>query len=139
MSRPKVIFIAQNQPLNNHIQLSQRIAGASDRAGRQSHRFSDLNLSEMQAQVHENTRASLLVMEERYMDLPDLINYVRAGCRPVEITPENVSRHYSLANTVTLNGIYMHQYLTAHGYDPLIIQNYATGDLEGLLQESPLA
>lgn len=78
-------------------------------------------------------------MEERYMDLPDLMNYVRAGCRPVEIVPENVSRYYSLANTVTLNGIYMHQYLTAHGYDPLIIQNYATGDLEGLLQESPLA
>ena len=139
MSRPKVIFIAQNQPLNNHIQLSQRIAGASERAGRQSHRFPDLNLSEMQAQVHENTRASLLFMEGQYMDLLDLMNYVRAGCRPVEITPENVPRHYSLANTVTLNGIYMYQYLTAHGYDPLIIQNHATGDLEGLLQESPLA
>jgi anaerobic magnesium-protoporphyrin IX monomethyl ester cyclase len=139
LSRPKVIFIAQNQPLNNHIQLSQRIAGASERADRQAHRFPDLNLSQMQAQVHENTRASLLFLEGQYMDLLDLMNYVRAGCRPVEITPDNVTRHYSLANTVTLNGIYMHQYLTAHGYDPVIIQNYATGNLEKLLQESPLA
>jgi anaerobic magnesium-protoporphyrin IX monomethyl ester cyclase len=139
LSRPKVIFIAQNQPLNNHIQLGQRIEGASERADRQAHRFPDLNLSQMQAQVHENTRASLLFLEGQYMDLLDLMNYVRAGCRPVEITPDNVTQHYSLANTVTLNGIYMHQYLTAHGYDPVIIQNYATGNLEKLLQESPLA
>ena len=139
MSRSKIIFIAQNQPLNNHAQLHQRIAGASERAGRQAHRFPDLDLSAMQTQVHENTRSSLLFMEGQYMDLLDLMNYVRAGCHPVEMTPAHVTRHYSLANTVTLNGIYMHQYLTAHGYDPHIIQNYATGNLSGLLQESPLA
>ena len=139
MSRPKVIFIAQNQPLNNDVQFRQRMAGAAERAKRQSHRFPDLDLPAMQAQVHKNTRASLLFMEGRYMDLPDLMNYVRAGCRPVKITPDNVTRHYSLANTVTLNGIYMHQYLKAYGYDPLIIQNYATSDLEGLLQDPPLA
>ncbi len=139
MSRSKVIFIAQNQPLNNDAQLRQRMAGAAERAKRQSHRFQGLDLPAMQAQVHENTRASLLFMEGQYMDLPDLMNYVRAGSRLVKITPDTVPRHYSLANTVTLNGIYMHQYLTAHGYDPIIIQNYATGDLEGLLQESPLA
>ncbi len=139
MSRPKVIFIAQNQPLNNDIQLRQRMTGATERADRQSHRFSDLDLSAMQARVHENTRASLLYLEGRYMDLLDLMNYVRAGCRPVEMTPGNMTRHYSLADTVTLNGIYMHQYLTAHGYNPHIIQNHATGDLEALLRESPLA
>lgn len=140
MSRAKIIFIAQNQPLNNDFQLRQRMAGAAERAKRQSHRFPDLDLSAMQAQVNENTCASLLFMEGRYMDLPDLMNYVRAGCRPVEMTSDNVTRHYSLANTVTLNGIYMGQYLKAHGYDPIIIQNYAIGDdLEGLLQESPLA
>jgi anaerobic magnesium-protoporphyrin IX monomethyl ester cyclase len=139
LNRPKVIFIAQNQPLNNDVQFQQRMAGAAERAKRQSHRFPGLDLSAMQAQVHENTRASLLFMEGRYMDLLDLMNYVKAGCRPAKITPDNVTRHYSLANTVTLNGIYMHQYLKAHGYDPIIIQNYATGDLEGLLQESPLA
>ena len=139
MSRPKVIFIAQNQPLNNDAQLKQRMAGAAERAKRQSHRFPGLDLPAMQAQVHENTRASLLFMEGRYMDLLDLMNYVRADSRPVKIAPDTVTRHYSLANTVTLNGIYMHQYLKAHGYDPIIIQNYATGDLEGLLHESPLA
>ncbi len=139
MSRPKVIFIAQNQPLNNDVQLRQRITGAAERAKRQSHRFKDLDLFALQKQVHENTLASLLFMEGRYMDLLDLMNYVKAGCRPVEMTPDNVTRHYSLANTVTLNGIYMHQYLRAHGYDPIIIQNYATGDLTTLLRESPLA
>ena len=139
MGRPKVVFIAQNQPLNNDIRLRQRFAGADERAKRQSHRFPDLDLSAMQGRVHENTRASLLFMEGRYMDLLDLMNYVKAGCGPLEITPENVTRHYSLANTVTLNGIYMHQYLKEHGYDPIIIQNYATGDLTALLRESPLA
>ena len=113
--------------------------GALDRAKRQTHRFKDLDLAAMQAQVHENTRASLLFMEGRYMDLPDLMNYVKAGCRHVALTPQNVNRHYSLANTVTLNGIYMYQYLKANGFDPVIIQNYAISDLDGLLQESPLA
>ena len=125
--------------MNNHVQLKQRMVGAEERAERQSHRFPDLNLSAMQRQVHENTRASLLFVEGRYMDLLDLMNYVKAGCRPAELTPDNVTRHYSLANAVTLNGIYMHQYLSDHGYDPLIIQNYATCDLEALLRESPLA
>ncbi len=137
MSRSKVIFIAQNQPLNNDVQLRQRMAGAAERTERQAHRFPGLDLPAMQAQVHENTRASLLFMEGRYMDLLDLMNYVRSGSRPMKITPGNVTRHYSLANTVTLNGIYMHQYLKAHGYDPIVIQNYATGDLEGLLQDPP--
>ena len=115
------------------------MTGALERAKRQSHRFKDLDLTAMQALVHENTRAALLFMEGWYMDLPDLMNYVHAGCRHVALTSENVNRHYSLANTVTLNGIYMYQYLTANGFDPIIIQNYATGDLDGLLQESPLA
>ena len=137
MSRPKVIFIAQNQPLNNDIQLRQRFAGAAERAKRQSHRFPDLDLSAMQEKVHDNTRASLLFMEGRYMDLLDLMNYVKTGCRPVAITPANVTRHYSLANTVTLNGIYMHQYLERHGYDPVIIQNYAIDDLTARLRNHP--
>ncbi len=139
MSRPKIIFIAQNQPLNNDAQLRRKFSGAAERAKRQSHRFSDLDLHAIQTQVNQNTKASLLFMEGRYMDLLDLMNYVKNGCRPVELTPENVSRHYSLANTVTLNGIYMYQYLTANGYDPIVIQNYATQTLEGLLRESPLA
>ncbi len=139
MTRSKVIFIAQNQPLNNDIQLRQRLAGALDRAKRQAHRFKDLDLPAMQAKIHENTRASLLFMEGRYMDLPDLMNYVKAGCRPVTITPENVKDHYTLADTVTLNGIYMYQYLKAHEYDPIIVQNYALSDLKQLLEESPLA
>ena len=132
-------FIAQNQPLNNDFHLQQRMASALERAKRQSHRFKDLDLAAIQTQVNENTRAALLFMEGRYMDLPDLMNYVNAGCRHVALTPQNANCHYSLANTVTLNGIYMYQYLTANGFDPVIIQNYATSDLDGLLQDSPLA
>ncbi len=115
------------------------MAGAAERAQRQAHRFKDLDLSALQAQVNENTRSSLLFMEGRYMDLLDLMNYVEAGCRSPEMTPENVSQHYSLANTVTLNGIYIYQYFTANGFDPIIVQNYATCHLEALLEESPLA
>ena len=73
------------------------------------------------------------------MDLPDLMNYVNAGCRVPRITPETVTNYYSLANTVTLNGIFMYQYLSANGYDPVIVSNYATADMKQLLSEETLA
>ena len=73
------------------------------------------------------------------MDLPDLMNYVNAERRFPNITPDTVTQHYSLANTVTLNGIYMYQYLSANGYDPVIISNYAAADLKKLLREETLA
>ena len=139
MKLPKVIIIAQNQPLDNDAHLRRKLADAEERAERQSARFPDLDLLAIQKGVHRNIRDSLLFLNGRYMDLLDLMNFIRGGRRIPEITPDNVTEHYSLANTVTLNGIYLYQYLIEHGYDPIIVQNYATGNLPDLLEEDPLA
>ena len=139
MKRPKVIIIAQNQPLDNDAHLRRKLADAEDRAWRQSARFPDLDLLAIQKAVHRNILKPLLFLDGRYMDLLDLMNFVKNGCRIPELTPENVTRHYSLANAVTLNGIYLYQYLLNSGYDPIVVQNYATWDLPDLLKEDPLA
>jgi len=78
-------------------------------------------------------------LEDRYLDLFDLLNYLRNGRRIPRLTPENVEQYHSLANTVTLNGIYLYQYLRGEGFDPYVIQNYSTGNLADLLAEKPLA
>ncbi len=135
----QVIFIAQNQPLDNHAHLIRKFADAEDRAERQAFRFTGMNLPLLQRTVHENIRNALLFVDGRYMDLLDLMNYVKNGrCFP-EITPENVHHYYSLANTVTLNGLYFYQYLSMHGFEPVIVQNYATCNLSNLLGKDTLA
>lgn len=139
LKQPKVIVIAQNQPLDNDAHLRRKLADAEARAQRQSYRFPDLDLAAIQEEVHANLMKSLLFLDGRYMDLLDLMNYVKGGRHLPELTSENVTRHYSLANSVTLNGIYLYQYLSSHGYDPIIVQNYATADLPRLLEEDPLA
>jgi len=139
LTYPKVIIIAQNQPLNNDAHFRRKLADAEERAERQSYRFPELDLVNIQKSVHDRLRETLLSLDGRYMDLLDLMNYVKAGRRMPDITPENVTHHYSLANSVTHNGIYLHQYLRAHGYDPIIVQNYATADLRDLLEQDPLA
>ncbi len=139
MKGPKVIIIAQNQPLDSDAHLRRKLADAEERAERQSARFPDLDLLAIQKGVHRNIRDSQLFLDGRYMDLLDLMNFIRGGRHIPEITPENVTEHYSLANTVTLNGIYLYQYLIEHGYDPIVVQNYATGNLPDLLGENPLA
>ena len=44
MKLPKVIIIAQNQPLDNDAHLRRKLADAEERAERQSARFPDLDL-----------------------------------------------------------------------------------------------
>ncbi len=139
LKQANVIIIAQNQPLDNDAHLRRKLADAEERAERQSARFPDLDLPGIQKGVHQNILKGLLFLDGRYMDLLDLMNFVKGGRRLPEITPKNVTEHYSLANTVTLNGIYLYQYLLAHGYDPVIVQNYATANLSDLIQEGPLA
>ena len=139
MKPSKIVFIAQNQPLDNHAHLTKKFADAEDRASRQASRFAGLDLPGLQKAVHENIRESLLFYNGRYMDLLDLMNYVKNGRCVPEITPSNVNQHYSLANTVTLNGIYFYQYLSAHGFEPVVIQNYATCDVSDFLKGDVLA
>ena len=139
MKRPKVIVIAQNQPLDNDAHLREKMADAEVRAQRQSHRFPDLDLEGLQTRVHENLLRSLLFFDGRTMDLLDLMNAAKNKGRAFDLTRENVSSHYSLANTVTHNGIYLYQYLARHGYDPIIVQNYAVADRDALLALDPMA
>lgn len=140
MRRPKVLFIAQNQPLSIHDHLLKRMASAEERAQRQAHRFPHMDLPALQKEVHRQILNAQFSLSGRYMDLLDLMNAALHDGRPFHPTPEDdVSRFYSLADTVTLNGVYFHQVLSDAGYTPIIVQNYATADLKGLLEERPLA
>jgi anaerobic magnesium-protoporphyrin IX monomethyl ester cyclase len=137
--RSKVIIIAQNQPLDNDAHLRRKMASAESRAQRQSSRFPGLDLYAIQREVNRNILKSALVFDDRYMDLLDLMNYIKNGRRVPELTPADVKQYYSLANSVTLNGIYLFQYLAEHGFCPIIVQNYSTANLSDLLREGPLA
>lgn len=139
MKRPKVVIIAQNQPIDNDAHLRRKMMDAEVRADRQAVRFSGLDLGAMQRAVHGHIRHSLLCVDGRHADLLDLLNYVKHGRRFPHITPQNVGRHYSLANGVTLNGIFLYQYLLSHGFEPLLVQNFATCDLHDVLAEDPMA
>ncbi len=139
MKRPKVIIIAQNQPIDNDAHFRRKMINALTRAERQSPRFPNLDLPAIQKGVHENISKLILSLDGRYMDLLDLMNFVKNGRRAPEITPANVAQYYSLANSVTLNGIFLYQYLVEHGFDPIIVQNYATVEIADFLQEDPVA
>ena len=139
MNRPKVVIIAMDQPLDNDAQFRRRLKDVENWAERQSSRYPGLDFPAIQKGVNHNRMKLPLALHGRYMDLCDLMNFVRHDHHLPTLTPENVSRYYSLANTITLNGIYLYQYLRGQGYDPIIIQNYATADLNAVLQEQPLA
>ncbi|MFO7987533.1 MAG: radical SAM protein [Desulfatiglandaceae bacterium] len=139
MTQKRVLIIAQNQPLNNDVHLRKKLADAEMRAERQSARFPDLDLPLLQKGVHRHILDASLFLNGRYMDLLDLMNFIKQDRRLPELTPENVGRYYSLANTATLNGIYLHQYLEKRGYEPVVVQNYATGPLSEVLTGDLLA
>jgi len=139
VDRPKVVIVAANQALNNDIQIRRRMRNEEKWAERQSPRFPDFDLVSIQKGVHQNMLKLVLHLDGHYMDLFDLMNFSRNGhCLP-ELTPGNFNQYYSLANSVTLNGIYLYQHLLKAGYDPIVIQNYATANLPDLIQERPLA
>ncbi len=138
-SSNRVVFIAMDHPLDEDAHLRERMAGAERRAERQAGRYPGLDLPSLQRGVHRILRSMLLEVDGRFMDLLDLMNYVRNGRRPVRLTPENVHSYDSLATSVTLNGIYMYQFLRAEGFEPHIVQNYSLADLSAILDETPLA
>ena len=67
MKHPKVIVIAQNQPLDSDAHLRRKLADAEERAVRQSHRFPGLDLAAIQKGVHQNLIESLLFVDGRYI------------------------------------------------------------------------
>lgn len=139
VDRPKVVIVAANQALSNDIQIRRRMRNEEKWAERQSPRFPDLDLVSIQKGVHQNMLKLVLYLNGQYMDLFDLMNFSQNGHHSPELTPGNFNQYYSLANSVTLNGIYLYQHLLKAGYDPIVIQNYATATLPDILQEGPLA
>ena len=136
-----VIILAMNQELTTDAHLRRKFANATDRARRQAIRYRDFDLVEMEHKVHENLLASQLRIDDEYLGLLDLINRTRNNGNSVDITPGNVKDYFSLANTVTLNGIFLFNYLKKFGFQPEIVQNWASERnlFESLLQKNPLA
>lgn len=139
MKNSRVIVIANHKPLDNNQRIRERMSVAQTRADRIASRFPHLDLPSIQRGVNENMKRLYLTMDGRYMDLFDLMNFLQNQHKPLSLSSDNVTKHYSLSNNITLNGIYLYQYLLGHGYDPLLIHNFATSNLEESLREKPSA
>ncbi|MFH1479696.1 MAG: radical SAM protein, partial [Pseudomonadota bacterium] len=126
-------------PLDSDTLVRQKISNAENRALRHSSRFSGLDLVPLQKRVERNLLKLQLQLNGRYMGLLDLMNYVKNHRRSPEMAPEGSIPFYTLATMVTLNGIYLYQYLKGEGYNPLIIQNYSLARMPDILRERPLA
>ncbi|MBW1786733.1 MAG: hypothetical protein JRK53_08985, partial [Deltaproteobacteria bacterium] len=134
-----IVIIASNQPLDVDEHIRRRMLNAEKGAGRRASRYPGRDLLSMQTQVNRNLQKLFLQIDGRYMSLFDLMNYVVNGRQIPRLTSGNVSHYYSLAGMVTLNGIYLYQFLRDSGYDPVLVQNYAVTDLNEILREKPLA
>ncbi len=139
MKHPRVIIIAGDRQLDTHAHLGRKMAIAEERASRQSSRFPDFDLYAIQKAVHKNLLKLQIRLNGKYLGLLDLLNFLKNRRQLPKLTPENISRYYSLANTFTLNGVYLYQYLRREGYDPVIIQNYSLSNFNDILEEKPLA
>ncbi|MCD4716862.1 MAG: radical SAM protein [Desulfobacterales bacterium] len=139
MKKNTVLFIANDHPLDSDTSIRRKMANAEARAARQAPRFPGLDLVGLQKGVHRNLAGLQLLLDGKYMGLLDLLNYIKNDRTIIRLTPENAAAHLSLANIVTLNGIYFHQYLSKNGYLPIIIQNYSLCDLSVALIDKPLA
>ncbi|MBN1101781.1 MAG: radical SAM protein [Deltaproteobacteria bacterium] len=139
MKNRRIIVIAMDQPLDSDLQLRGKVANVERRSERQAPRFPGLDLSGMQREVNRHLLRLPLLFRGRYMGLPDLMNLLRNGRRIPAVTPRNAGEHLLFANGISLNGIYLYQYLEGQGYDPIVVQNYSLAHLPDLLAETPLA
>lgn len=139
MKNKRVIIIANDQPLDSDTHLRRKMITAENRAARQASRFPGLDLCGIQRAVNQNLLKLQLRWNGRYMSLLGLMNTLKNNRSCPELTTDNATQYYTLANMVTLNGIYLYQFLLGEGYDPFVIQNYALVDLSDVLDESPLA
>jgi anaerobic magnesium-protoporphyrin IX monomethyl ester cyclase len=139
MKNKTVVIIAMDQPLDSDLQLRRKMANVEKRSERQAPRFPGLDLSGIQVEVNRNLLRLPLLFQGRYMGLPDLMNFLRNARAVPIVTPENASEHLLFANGITLNGIYLYQYLQERGYEPVVVQNYSLAHLPELLEQRPLA
>ena len=139
MKNKRVIIIAMDQPPDYDAHFRKRLNNLMSRSIRHAARFDDIDLPAIQTSVNENISKLQLRMNGKYMGLLDLMNYVNNGRRRVDITPENAGKNLTHSEMITLNGIYLYQYLHDRGYDPIVIQNYSLANLPQILAENPLA
>jgi anaerobic magnesium-protoporphyrin IX monomethyl ester cyclase len=138
-SNNRVIIIATDYPTNYDKYFRNRLDNLMKRAVRHKDRFKEIDLPEFQAQVNQNISRLQTKVQGRYVGLLDLMNYVQCDRSMPDITPYNTDHYLTHAGMITLNGIYLYQYLSRHGFDPHIIQNYSLVDIKAELSPKPLA
>jgi len=89
--------------------------------------------------VNENVSRLQTKIDGRYVGLLDMMNFVQCDRSLPEITPSNADQYLTHAGMITLNGIYLYQYLSNRGFEPHIIQNLSLADLKKDLDPKPLA
>lgn len=137
----EVIIIAMNQEFTTDEHIREKFRRALRRSQRHASRIEAIDLVDMQRRVEGNLLGSQLTIDGRLLGLLDLINYVKNGRSVIPITPENAAKYLSLANTLTLNGIYLSHFLAKRHIASRVIVNYFAerGRLVELLKDSPLA
>lgn len=134
-----VISMSQEFTLDQHIR--EKFHNALMRAERHAPRIEGIDLVDIENRVEANLLESQLTIDGHLLGLLDLINYCKNGRSLVHITPENVGKYLSLANTLTLNGVYLSNFLAKRNIDSFVILNYYAekGKLSMLLKDNPLA
>ena len=135
----RVIIIATDYPTNYDQHLRKRLDNLMKRAVRHKDRFRKIDLPELQAKVNQNISRLQTMIHGRYVGLLDLMNYVKCDRSLPEITPHNAHHYLTHAEMITINGIYLYQYLFHQGFEPHIIQNFSLTDLHAELIPKPLA
>jgi anaerobic magnesium-protoporphyrin IX monomethyl ester cyclase len=135
----RVIIIATDYPTNYDKHFRNRLDNLMKRAVRHKDRFKKIDLPELQARVNQNISRLQTMIHGRYVGLLDLMNYVKCDRSLPEITPHNAQRYLTHAEMITINGIYLYQYLFRQGFEPHIIQNFSLANLHVELSPTPLA
>ncbi len=137
----EVIIIAMNQEFTTDQHIREKFRRAFRRSQRHAPRIEGIDLVDMQRRVEGNLLGSQLTIDGHLLGLLDLINYVKSGRSVIPITPENATKYLSLANTLTLNGIYLSHFLAKKKVASRVIVNYFAerGRLVELLEDNPLA
>ncbi|MBF0525904.1 MAG: radical SAM protein [Deltaproteobacteria bacterium] len=139
--KPAVVIVAMNQEPCADLFLREQFTRGLARAKRQADRYPDFDLAKQQATVGRNLLHVQFQMDGHYMGLLDLINYIRNGNQPVTITAENADRFLTLGRTMTVNGVFLLNYLARYGFPARLIQNYVLekAGLDAALADNPLA
>jgi hypothetical protein len=116
----EVIAISTSQEFTLDKHIREKFHNALMRAGRHAPRIKGIDLDDIENRVEANLLESQLIIDGHLLGLLDPINYCKNDRSLLHITPENVGRYLSLANTLTLNGIYFSHFLAKRNIDSLL-------------------